>query len=336
MNKLLSYIALALILVSCGNSGGQFRLEAQFKNLNQGEFYLYNIEQGTIDTISAKDGRLTYISALRDTLTLSLLFPNFSEVPIFASPGATVKIKGDVSHLKETEVKGTKDNELMTAFRLRTSDQMPLDVVSEAEQLILQHPASPVAVYLLRRYFLLSTGPDYAKAYQLSDSLLKAQPTNVALVRMHRQLKALNNRRDSGKLPHFKAVSTKGDTITDRRLDKTANVLVFWTSYDYETQTMLRQLHKLTKAKPKDIAVVSICMDATPDEGRTFLERDSIAWPNICDGRMWQSDLVKKFGVATIGDNIVADRKGRIIGRNLSTEDLRKKVDELTKQETEN
>ena len=125
MNKLLGYITLALILVSCGNSGGQFRLEGRFKNLNQGEFYLYNFDEGTVDTIMAKDGRFTYASMVRDTVIYSLLFPNFSEVPIFATPGAKVEINGDVSHLKETEISGTKDNELMTSFRLRTSDMMP-------------------------------------------------------------------------------------------------------------------------------------------------------------------------------------------------------------------
>ena len=46
-----------------------------------------------------------------------LVFPNFSEQPIFAKPGETVDIKADTSHLKELEATGTKDNELMNDFR---------------------------------------------------------------------------------------------------------------------------------------------------------------------------------------------------------------------------
>lgn len=331
MNKLLGYITLALILVSCGNSGGQFRLEGHFKNLNQGEFYLYNLEEGTIDTITAKDGRFSYASMIRDTVTYSLLFPNFSEVPIFATPGAKVKINGDVSHLKETEISGTKDNSLMTSFRLRTSDMMPPEVVSEAERLMLDKPGSPVAVYLLRRYFLLAPTPDYQKSFQLCDSLLKAQPTNIPLVRIHQQLKSLRHQQVSGRLPQFKAVSTKGDTITNRRLQSTVNVIYLWASWNYDSQNTLRQIRQLQKDNRDKVAVVSICVDAAPDEGRPMLERDSITWPNICDGKMWQSPLLAKFGMSTVCDNIVTDKTGNIVGRNLSSQDLRAKIEDMLK-----
>lgn len=331
MNKLLGYITLALILVSCGNSGGQFRLEGHFKNLNQGEFYLYNLDEGTVDTIMAKDGRFVYASMVSDTVIFSLLFPNFSEVPIFATKGATVEINGDVSHLKETEISGTKDNELMTSFRLRTSDMMPPEVVSEAERLILDKPASPVAVYLLRRYFLMSGATDYAKSFELCDSLLKAQPTNIPLVRIHQQLKNLRNQRSSGRLPRFKAVSTKGDTITNRQLNATVNVVYLWASWDYDSQNTLRQIRQLQRDNRNKLSVVTICVDATPAEGRSTLERDSITWPNICDGELWQSPLLAKFGMTTVGDNIVTDKTGNIVGRNLSGQDLRAKIEDLLK-----
>ncbi len=331
MNKLLSYITLALILVSCGNSGGQFRLEGHFKNLNQGEFYLYDLEEGTIDTIAVKDGQFTYASALRDTVTFSLLFPNFSEVPIFATPGTKVKISGDVSHLKETEIRGSKENNLMTSFRLRTSDMMPPEVVSEAERLMLEKPASPVAVYLLRRYFLLSPTPDYTKSFQLCDSLLKAQPTNIPLVRVHQQLKSLRHQQSNGRLPQFKAVSTKGDTITNRRLNSAVNVIYLWASWSYDSQSTLRQIRQLQKDNREKLSVVSICIDASPAEGRSTLERDSITWPNICDGKMWQSPLLAKFGMSTVCDNIITDKQGKIVGRNLSNQDLRAKLEDLLK-----
>ena len=34
-----------------------------------------------------------------------LVFPNFSEQPIFAQSGKTVNVKGDATHLKEMSVK---------------------------------------------------------------------------------------------------------------------------------------------------------------------------------------------------------------------------------------
>ena len=105
---------------ACGGSTDRFHLEGQFKNLNQGEFYIYSLEQGFKDTIAVNDGRFSYVRMMKDTTTLLMLFPNYSELPVFASPGAEVRMEGDVTHLRETKITGTRDNEDMTAFRIKT------------------------------------------------------------------------------------------------------------------------------------------------------------------------------------------------------------------------
>ena len=64
-----------IFLTSCGRHNDRFHFEAQFKNLNQGEFYLYNPETGTKDTIAVNDGRFVYKRQLTDTLTLSSPLP---------------------------------------------------------------------------------------------------------------------------------------------------------------------------------------------------------------------------------------------------------------------
>ena len=87
--------------------------------MNQGEFYVYSTDGGMegMDTIKVVGGRFTYEMPCHDDCTLMIVFPNFSEQPIFAESGESVELKGDASHLKEMEVKGTKNNELMTKFR---------------------------------------------------------------------------------------------------------------------------------------------------------------------------------------------------------------------------
>ena len=128
------YIILAVILLvasSCSKQNDRFRLEAQFKNLNQGEFYIYNVYTGEKDTVAVNDGRFIYDRPLTDTLTLAILFPNYSEIPVFATPGGEVKMEGDATHLRETELTGTPDNDLMTAFRLKTNEMTPPEARSD-------------------------------------------------------------------------------------------------------------------------------------------------------------------------------------------------------------
>ena len=319
----------SFLFLACSRTSDRFSLEGHFKNLNQGEFYIYSLEQGFKDTIAVNDGRFSYLRAMTDTTTLLLLFPNYSELPIFACPGAEVKMEGDVSHLRETEITGTEENNAMTAFRKKTAEKMPPDVQKDALAFINEHPKSPVSNYLLRRFFLQASEPDYKQALQLCTILHNAQPQNQQLARLMALLESLAAYKRDGQLPPFSAVSTKGDTINNASLTSDANIIAVWASWSYDSQGIFRELQSLSEEYPHKLSVVSICLDASPSEGKAFLERDSITWPTICDGMLWQSPVIAALGIATLPSNIIVNKNGYIIARNLSNTDLRAKLNTL-------
>ncbi len=113
------YFISVLILTSCGARSGYFQIEGKFLHMNQGEFYVYSPDGGFegMDTIKVQGGRFSFEKPCKENYTIMIIFPNFSEQPIFAESGKSVDINADASHLKEMEVKGTKTNELMTKFR---------------------------------------------------------------------------------------------------------------------------------------------------------------------------------------------------------------------------
>lgn len=318
-------------LMSCGESTNDFRLEGKFKNINQGEFYIYNLETGRKDTIGLNDGQFSYSTPMSDTIVLTLLFPNYSEMPIFAQPGVHLKMEGDVSHLKETKVTGSEDNEQMTAFRLETVDMMPPAVKKKAEEFITKNPQSPISLYLLRRYFLQSVEVDFNKAFQLCSKMLKARPNYLPLVHLHKRLSALSKYRTSGTLPHFSAKDTNGKHVSDSLLKSKANVIMVWASWNSDSQGILRKVRILQREHPKDLSVISICMDVSPDEGARTLRYDSIQWPNICDGKLWDSPMMTQLGFSFVPDNIVVDKQHQIVGRSLRSDQLTEKIESLLK-----
>lgn len=327
-----SLLLLALILVACGPDSGRFRLEGRFKNLNQGEFFIYNIDLGRKDTIGVRDGRFVYDVALADTAVLTLLFPNYSELPVFARPGTVVTMKGDVSHLREVEVSGTSENELMTAFRLRTNDMMPPQVLEEAKKFIANNPESPVSHYLLRRYVLLSSQePDYPEAHRLCQLMLEHQAANVQLVHLEQQLRKLLSLRTTGQLPHFEAIDEEGHPVTIQQLTSQANIIYVWGMWDYTSQSTMRQLNALKKEHGSKLSIVTISLDASPADHASLLKSDSICWPNICDSLLWKSPLLEKLGIATMPASIVIDQDGYIVARNLDYNGMKEKVEELLK-----
>ena len=180
------FLFATLFLTSCGVGSGHFKFEGKFLNMNQGEFYVYSPDGGIngLDTIRVVGGRFTYECDCKNPFTLMVVFPNFSEQPIFAESGASVDIKADASHLKELSVKGTKANEQMNQFRENILKLSPPEEKAKAEQFIKDHPESIVSTYLIRKYFVNTSQPDYAKAYTLTTKVAEAQPQNGSLQKM--------------------------------------------------------------------------------------------------------------------------------------------------------
>ena len=85
---LLIFLPALFLLASCGEDSKHFKIEGRLLQINQGEFYLYSSD-GTIsgfDTIKVQGGRFSHEIECDHPTTLTLVFPNFSEQPIFAEP----------------------------------------------------------------------------------------------------------------------------------------------------------------------------------------------------------------------------------------------------------
>lgn len=330
--KTFSYLPLllALVLASCGTASDHFKIDGRFLNLNQGEFYVYSHDGAItgIDTIRVEGGRFTYEIACSQPSMLIIVFPNFSEQPIFAEPGASVEVSGDASHLKMMKVEGTDDNELMTQFREMTAGSSPPDTKKIADQFINDHPASPVSVYLVLKYFIQTANADYSRALTLINKMRKEQPDNGLLVRLQSSISALANNKMRQPLPQFSAKDTEGRTVSNRDVANGTAVINVWASWNYDSQKMQRMLRRMKKQKGDRLKLLSICLDAGLYECERNMKRDSISWPNICDGLLFESPVARRLAITTVPDNFFL-RNGQVIERRLSVEEMEKKLKDI-------
>lgn len=329
MTKHITYlILLTLVLVSCGVDGKHFKLEGRFLHLNQGEFYVYSTDGvlDGIDTIKIEGGRFAYEIPCDEEGTLVMVFPNFSEQPVFTQPGKTVEIKADASHLKELEAEGTDNNKLMTAFRKQVSNMSPQQAIEAAAEFVKHNPKSDVSAWLIRKYFILAPKPDYAKAKELLDLMIAEQPKNGKLVNLQQQLIGLAA--TVGKsLPIFTATDINGNKVTQANLTQSPNAVVFlWASWNYESTDMQRQLKRLKAAKGNGLSVIGVCIDPSKSEMQQYLRQDSISWPTINDGMMFDTKIAKQLGLSQVPANILL-KNGKIVGRNLRMNELKEKIE---------
>ena len=322
------FLSFSFLLAACADSGNTFRMKGRFKNFNQGELHVYSLH-GTkgIDTIRLANGKFDYEVPLKDTVLLSVVFPNFSEIPVIATPGASLRMEGDASHLREVEVSGTDDNQLLTAFRLQSNDLTPPEALKSAAAFIKEHPSSPASWYVINKYFLLKADADYRKASDLLSLMLKAAPGNRRLAALQKQVAALKVAKKGDKVPVFSVVTTEGKRFANTDLRGELNIISVWASWNYESQSNQRQLWRYQKNYGSRLQLMSVCLDGNPAECKSKIEHDSLAWPTVCDGQMWDMPIVRKLGLNTVPDNIIVDRSGKIIARHASMNDIRKELE---------
>ncbi len=321
LRNLFLLLTAALLLASCGEDSKHFKIEGRLLQMNQGEFYVYSNDPGIdgIDTIKVQGGRFSFEMPCQSPVTLTLVFPNFSETPIFAEPGKTAKIDGDASHLKMLKVKGTKDNELMTTFRSQIASASPPEIKHYVELFIQGHPKSPVGLWLLRKYFIATAMPDYQGADRLLKVLMNNQPQNSSLKRLSQSVEKLKSTSAGSTLPPFTAYDINGGTISSSQLSTGTAVIIVWATWSFDSTDMLRQLQTLQQTA--GFKLVSINVDPSKVDCRSFMRTNEMNFPVVCTGDMFETPILKQLGLQSAPDNIVI-KNGKIAGRSLATQDL--------------
>lgn len=106
----------------------------------------------------------------------------------------------------------------------------------------------------------------------------------------------------------------------------------FWASWCPPCRREMPNLvaaYKKYKAKGFEIVGVSLDSDkAAWEKGIKDLE---ITWPQLSDLKGWKNEGAALYGINLIPQTYLIDREGTIIAKNLSTEELNKKLEELFK-----
>ena len=231
--------------------------------------------------------------------------------------------------MKEMIIEGTSDNEEMTMLRMELNDLTPPDIPHAVSNFIKDNRDSPVSIYLLQRYFIMSPEPDYRQARVLTEMLLQENPDNGQLLTLKKQLKQLESSGVKALIPKFTATDLNGNKVTEKALKSKVNVVTTWASWSYASINQQQRLNQLKKKYGDKLGVLSICLDAQADICRRQIARDSLKWSTVCDGRMWETPLLQKFGLADVPANLLIDSKGKVLARNLTVKHLEERINKM-------
>ena len=85
------------------------------------------------------------------------------------------------------------------------------------------------------------------------------------------------------------------------------------------------------KYKDKDFTVLGVSFDQVKEKWVQAIEKDNLTWTHISDLKGWGNEAGKLYGITSIPQNLLLDKEGKIIAKNLRGPELHAKLEELIK-----
>ncbi len=344
------YIVCLLALISsCGPGGSNFRIKGTFRDMQEGELYVYNLDndQACFDTINVQEGRFLYKGQARSTVPYMLVFPNGVEQVIFVGPGADLTYEATANDLKNYVVNGSDENKLMNEFRKETYAMDAPRTTNAARDFIHQHPESYAALYLLDRYFAQEENVSDTELSKLIKIVKAQHPGNSYLLSMENKVRQASKHAEGATVPDMTLRTAKDKYVKlwDSKKAKTYTLITFWSVWSidgYDQMWKMREYSSQYKESGK-LRIVAISLDveryrweeATRQDSTTIIE-------HYCDGKAFESDVVKTLGVTNVPSYLLVDRSHKIIDQSSDMSSLGSSLEKhlgkskISKDDTEN
>lgn len=113
----------------------------------------------------------------------------------------------------------------------------------------------------------------------------------------------------------FKAAGTAGIDLRNYRGKMV--LLIFFAGWSPPAVDALDALQRAALELPKGrIQLIGVSLDTKPDRLVTLIREKKITWPIACDGRGWESPLVRALGINAVPTVWLIDQEGRLRSLN--------------------
>lgn len=329
-------VAMGLLVSSCGLSGSSFRIKGTFHDMQAGELYIYNLsdDNARLDTLVIQDGRFMYRGQAEEATPYILVFPNGMEQVIFVGLGTDLKYEATANDLKNYVVEGSEENTLMNQFRRETDILNPSALSEVARTYIMNHLESPVAIYLLDKYFVQDETVNDAELSDLLKMLKAKHPHNHYLLDVESKVISVERTKVGKRLPNV--TLTKKDYSTEKlwAKNKDYHLIAFWSLWmpsGYETLWKLRRSADAYKDSDK-LRIVAVSLDIERYRWEDAIRPDTTNLiEHYCDGLHFESPVVKSLGVNSAPCYILTDKNHKVLERSDNPADLEQMLEKYLK-----
>lgn len=365
MKRIIIPIIVILILSACETKHDGFIVNGSISGYPEGTAVLkqrINSEFITLDSTSIQDGKFQFKGKLglpemcyitiSDTLTSMRIFLENSAITLQAhvdslrTPAISGSVMQDNLEAYNEKIKPFEDS-LRSYYRkylkankdgdqeLAKKFEQKFDVISEDQKKVSLQVVSENSDNVLGPYLVWGT-----LVYDLTVEELEglangfspeiAQSIYVEQINNH----VLTLQKVAIGQPFTDIIMEDPDGNVKKLSDLTGKLVLvdFWASWCGPCRRENPNVVALyNEYKDKNFEIFGVSFDSDGEKWKKAIEDDGLTWQHVSDLQYWNSAAGKLYGVRSIPHTVLINSEGIIVAKNLRGEELRKKVEELSK-----
>ncbi len=167
----------------------------------------------------------------------------------------------------------------------------------------------------------------------LDEGLFAKYPNSSYIKAFHEGVSSSKKLAIGTMAPEINMATTDEKPLALSSLKGKVVLIDFWASWcgpcRAENPNVVRAYNKY---KSKGFDIYSVSLDKDMDKWKSAIIADGLIWKNhVCDFKFWQSPVVALYNFNSIPTNVLIDKEGKVLAKNLRGEELDKKLEEVLK-----
>lgn len=123
-----------------------------------------------------------------------------------------------------------------------------------------------------------------------------------------------------------------GKAVTNQELKGRIIIIDFWATWCGPCMAEAENMVNLAKEYgPKGVNIIGVSLDKDIEKMKKIAKEKGFDWPQVCDGKGWNSPPVKEWGVKGIPDTFILSPEGKVLWRGHPAQ-IKKPLEEIVKQ----
>jgi thiol-disulfide isomerase/thioredoxin len=121
---------------------------------------------------------------------------------------------------------------------------------------------------------------------------------------------------DVGDKPSINWPTVDGQRLTSDGLAGRIVVLDFWATWCGPCMKMADHMVELHEEyHDQGVQIIGVSLDSSKTQMQQVAKREGFDWPHVCDGKGWQSQYARQFGVRGIPHTFILSPEGQVLWR---------------------